>query len=178
MCFGSWIKNCHRGVHGAETIPQAPASTYILHCFAFTTFIWLPSIYLFNAHKWRAGGKLCINIFSIIYALLLCVHAFDWCPMFIMPRWLREKINLYFDANDIRIDSKGIVLFVISLCVEERWNFFFLIVARNKFSTLQISHANFRTNFVSNTHNWYQPEGVLKMSKKIDASKVQCGLLH
>jgi len=40
--------------------------------------------------------------------------------MFIMPRWLREKINLYFDANDIRIDSKGIVLFVISLCVEER----------------------------------------------------------
>jgi hypothetical protein len=32
----------------------------------------------------------------------------------------RERINLYFGANDIRVDSKGSVLFVIFLCVEER----------------------------------------------------------
>jgi len=73
----------------------------------------------------------------------------------IMPRWLRERererINLYFGANDICVDSKGSVLFVIFLCVGERW--LFLIVASKKFNILYISHANFRIHFIANRHN-------------------------
>ena len=42
----------------------------------------------------------------------------------------------------------------------------FLIVASNKFNILHINHTEFRINFIANGQNYYQPEGVLKMSKK------------
>jgi hypothetical protein len=49
-------------------------------------------------------------------------------------------INLYFDANDIRIDSKGVVLYVIFVGWER--GAVFIIVPGNKCNQLQPSHAN------------------------------------
>lgn len=65
----------------------------------------------------------------------------------------REKINLYFDANDNRVYTKGIVLFVVCYFSLSGREVFFLILASNKFNILHISHADFRIYFAANGHN-------------------------
>jgi hypothetical protein len=80
-----------------------------------------PYIYLLKAHKWYAGGEI-IYKYIANYRRVAFMCTWIWMVSYIRYNarngW--ERINLYFVANDIRADSKGIMLFFIFLCVEER----------------------------------------------------------